>query len=293
MDLLVGATLNGVAYGTLYGLLGFAIVLLYKATGIANFGQGNLGTLAIFAVFALAVREGVNLGVSVVLGFVVAVAAGAASYLLVIRPRDEADHLNTTIRTLGLYLLLFAVVNYEFAIGQPFNFPSIFPEGRAFSLGGNGITWTTLGTLVVALLLSGSFAWFFRRTRLGLLFLGMASRPEIAELLGVATRRLTMFAWMAAASVSLVVALLIAPVALLTSDMMDPFLLLAFTAAIIGGLTSMVGVFVGGLIIGVMDNIITVYGNSDTAMLSVFGLLILVLLVKPEGLLGSRAAERV
>lgn len=292
MDLLVGAVMNGIAYGTLYGLLGFAIVLLYKATGIANFGQGNLGTLAIFVVFALAVREGVNLGLSVVLGFAAAAAAGAASYLLVIRPRDAADHLNTTMRTLGLYLLLFAIVNYQFAIGQPFNFPSIFPEGRAFTLGGNGITWTTLGTLVVALLLSATFAWFFRRTRLGLQFLGMASRPEIAELMGVPTRRLTLYAWMAAATVSLVVALLIAPVALLTSDMMDPFLLLAFTAAIVGGLSSMVGVFLGGLIIGVLDNLVTVYGNSDTAMLTVFGLLILVLLVKPEGLLGSRSTER-
>lgn len=292
MDLLVGAVLNGIAYGTLYGLLGFAIVLLYKATGIANFGQGNLGTLAIFVVYALAVREGVNLGVAVLLGFAVAAAAGAAAYLLVIRPRDQADHLNTTMRTLGLYLLLFAFVNYEFAVGQPFSFPTVFPDSRAVTLAGYGITWTTVGTLVVALVLSATFAWFFRRTRLGLLFLGMASRPEIAELMGVATRRLTLFAWMAAACVSLVVALLIAPVALLTSDMMDPFLLLAFTAAIVGGLTSMVGVFIGGLVIGVMDNLVTVYWNGDSAMLSVFGLLILVLLVKPEGLLGNRSAER-
>jgi branched-chain amino acid transport system permease protein len=222
-----------------------------------------------------------------------AAAAGGASYLLVIRPRDEADHLNTTMRTLGLYLLLFAYVNYRWAVGQPFSFPSIFPDGVAFTLGGNGITWTTVGTIVVAGLLSAFFAWFFRRTRLGLLFLGMASRPEIAELLGVATRRLTLLAWMAAAMVSLVVALLIAPVALLTTDMMDPFLLLAFTAAIVGGLTSMVGVFLGGLVIGVMDNLVTVYWNGDSAMLAVFGLLILVLLVKPEGLLGTRSAERV
>lgn len=292
MDLFVGSLLNGVAYGTLYGLLGFAIVLLYKSTGIANFGQGNLGTLAVFVVFAFAVRQEMNLWVAVVLGFLGAAAAGALSYLLVIRPRDTADHLNTTMRTLGLYLLLFAVVNYEFAVGQPFNFPTIFPDSRAFTIGGNGVTWTTIGTLSVALLLSASFAWFFRRTSLGLLFLGMASRPEIAELMGVRIRRLTLFAWTAAACVSLVVALSIAPVALLTSDMMDPFLLLAFTAAILGGLTSMVGVFLGGLVIGVLDNMVTVYSNSDSAMLSVFALLIVVLLVKPEGLLGTKSTER-
>src|SRR5690349_18982815 len=110
MDLFVGSLLNGIAYGTLYGLLGFAIVLLYKATGIANFGQGNLGTLAVFIVFAFAVREGWNLWVSVLLGFVAAALAGALSYSFIIRPRDAADHLNTTMRTLGLYLLLFAIV---------------------------------------------------------------------------------------------------------------------------------------------------------------------------------------
>lgn len=250
MDLLVGSLLYGVAYGALYGLLGFAIVLLYKSTGIANFGQGNLGTLAAFIVFTLAVRQGVPLWLSVILGFVAAILAGAVAYLGILRPFDRADHINATMRTLGIYLLLFAVVNFQWAEGQPFNFPSIFPQSAALTIGGNSVSWLTLGTIGVALALSGFFAWFFRRTRTGLQFLALASRPDIAQLLGVRTRRLTLFAWAASAAVSLIVALLIAPVSLLTTDMMDFFLLYAFTAAIVGGLTSLVGVFVGGLMVG-------------------------------------------
>lgn len=292
MDLFIGSALSGVAVGTLYGLLGFAIVLLYKATGVANFATGNLGTVSVFVVWVLAVGQGWPIGWAVLAGMAAAVALGAASYLAVIRPRDRASHLNLTIRTLGLFLLLFALVNYRYAVGQPFGFPSILPTGRAFTIGGYGVSWLTLGTLTVALLLAASFAWFFQRTRTGLLFLGLASRPEIAELLGLRTRRLTLIAWAASAVVALVVGLLVVPLVLLTSDMMDAFLLLAFTSAIIGGLTSLTGVFVGGMVVGVLSNVMTVYTNSDTAMLAVFALLILILLLKPEGLLGNRAAER-
>lgn len=292
MDLLVGSLLNGVAYGALYGLLGFAIVLLYKSTGIANFGQGNLGTLAAFLVFTLAVRQGVPFWLSLVVGFLAAILVGGLAYLGILRPFDTSDHVNATMRTLGIYLLLFAIVNFQWAQGQPFNFPSIFPEKAAFTIGGNQVSWLTIGTIGVAAALSGFFAWFFRRTSLGLQFLGLASRPEVARLMGVRTRVLTLLAWSASAVVSLVVAVLIAPVSLLTTDMMDFFLLFAFTAAIVGGLTSLVGVFLGGLLVGALDNVMTVYVNGDAATLAVFGLLLAVLLIKPEGLLGSTSTER-
>lgn len=292
MDLLIGGILNGIAYGALYGLLGFAIILLYKSTGIANFGQGNLGALAAFVVYELAVRVGAPLWLALLCGLLSAALAGALSYLVVMRPRDQSDHVNATIRTLGLYLLLFAVMNFFWAQGQPFNFPAVVGQSPAFRIGSVAVSWLTVGTLLAALMLSGLFAWFFQRTDLGLLFLGVASRPEIAKLMGVPTRRLTLMAWAASAIVSLVVAVLIAPVSLLSTDMMDSFLLYAFTAAIVGGLTSLVGVFVGGMMVGLLDNVATIYINSDVALLVVFVLLLIVLLFKPQGLFGRISTER-
>ncbi len=159
----------------------------------------------------------------------------------------------------------------------------------AFVLGGVAVSWLTIGTILVALILAGSFAWFFYRTRLGLMFLGVADKPDIAALLGIRTRGLTALAWAIAAVISLVTGVLVAPRTLLSSDMMDFYLLYSFTAAVIGGLTSMWGVFVGGILVGCVDNLVTIYASPDLGTIAVFILLIAVLLLRPSGMFGDRS----
>jgi branched-chain amino acid transport system permease protein len=291
MDLLVGGIISGVALGLLYGLLAFAIVLLFKSTGVANFSQGQIGTFCTFLVFELMRAAGVSFGVAVAIGCVLAFVSGIACYWLFLRPNEGADHVNLTIRTLGIYLLLFAIVDLGWSKGQPFAFPSLFPQGGV-TIADTAISWLTVETIGVAVLLAVLTWWFFRRTDKGLMFAAVAERPEIAKLLGVRTRRLTATAWGGAATVALIVGLLVAPRTLLSSDMMDLYLLFAFTAAIVGGLTSLPGALVGGLLVGVLENVVTIYVNSDVAVLGVFVLLLVVLLVRPEGLFGSSVAER-
>ena len=159
-------------------------------------------------------------------------------------------------------------------------------------IGSASVSWLTVGTLVVASLLAAFFLWLFRSTNLGLLFLGLADAPAMARLLGARTRKLAMIAWMMSSVVSLIVAGLIAPVAFLSTDMMDLYLLLAFTAAIVGGLTSLGGAFLGGALVGVLQSVVTVYLDGELAVLSTFGLLLLVLLLRPDGLFGAPMHER-
>jgi branched-chain amino acid transport system permease protein len=101
-----------------------------------------------------------------------------------------------------------------------------------------------------------------------------------------------MIAWMIAAVISVLVGVLLAPTALLSRDMMEPYMLLAFTAVVIGGLTSLYGVFVGGIIVGVVNNLMSLYFSSDAAVLAVFVLLLLVLGFRPQGIFGDREIER-
>jgi branched-chain amino acid transport system permease protein len=144
MDLLVGGIVSGIAVGLLYGLLGFAIVVLYKCTSIANFAQGNLGAIAAFIAYELTVDAGLPAGLAIALAAVFGVAVGVLAYAFVIRVKPEAGHLNLTIRTLAIYLLLLATMNAFWGQRQPLTFPDVFPDGVAFAVTDLNVSWLTL-----------------------------------------------------------------------------------------------------------------------------------------------------
>lgn len=291
MDLFIGGLIGGLAQGILYGLLGFATILLYKSTGVANFAVGTLATVSVFVAHRL-LDEGVPLALSVVGALVASAVVGAVVYLVIMLPHSEAGHLNLTIRTFGVYLLALALLNATWAEGQPFKFPSVFSTSAAFSLGGASVSWNTVGAALVATVLTAGFIAMFRYTGVGLLFLALAARPEVARLLGTRTRRLTLFAWILATLVGACVGLMVAPVSLLSSDMLDPYLLFGFSAAVIGGLTHLYGVFLVGAVIGVMNNLTAVYANADVGTMTVFAVLLVVLVIRPWGLFGQAPIER-
>ncbi|MFO6453042.1 MULTISPECIES: branched-chain amino acid ABC transporter permease [unclassified Aeromicrobium] len=292
MSLFIGTLIAGIALGLLYGLLGFSIVVLHKATGVANFAQGALAMLASFLVVKLGDGFSLSLGVSIVLTAVLMVFIGSAIYALVLRPMDDAGTLNITIRTFGVLMLITAVVNIFWSEGQPFSFPSVFPDGVALNIGQVAISWLTVGTIIVAGILVAACGVVFNRTRLGLTFLALAERPEIARLLGVKTRRLSLIAWAFASLVAVVVGVLVAPSILVSSNMMDGFLLFSFAAAVVGGLDSLGGAFVGGLIVGAVSSVSSVYASHEMAAVLIFALVLVSLVVRPQGIFGRAALER-
>jgi len=293
MELFAGAVISGITVGILYGLLGFPIVLLYKCTGVANFAQGNIATFLTFVVFVTMRSAGLGILPALGIGLASAAVTGAVLYLVGLRVNaDSADHVNMLMRTLALYLLLAGVINVRWSRGEPFAFPTVFPQG-ALHAGLINISYQAIGATGVAGVLAVLFWLFFKRTAMGVLFLATAERRDIAQLLGVDTRRLTTIAWVMAAVVSLLVGVLVAPTNLLAANMMDLFLLYSFTAVILGGLTSLPGVFAGGVIVGVVGNVVTVYAGDDSSNIAIFGLLLLVLVVRPSGLFGGPSLQRV
>ena len=291
MSLVGGAAVSGVAAGFVYGMLAFSIVLLFKASGIPNFTQGNIATFGTFIIYLLAVRAHVPLAAAMVLGFLGTAGLAVVIYLGAMLPRGEAGTLNLAIRTLAVNLLLFAVMNLFWGQGQPFAFPPFLPTASV-SVGGVRLSLVSLVTVVVAVLLGAGFWLFYSRTRPGLLLRGIADRPDIARLLGADIRGLSGLAWLMAGLVAVVVGLLTVPSALLSTDMMDSFLLFAFTAALLGGITSLPGAFVGGVVVGVISNVVSVLRGQEFSIIAIFALLILTLLVRPNGLFGHEVAER-
>lgn len=288
---MLNVLITGIASGLLYGLLGFAIVVLYRMTRIANFAEGSLATLGAALVWFLASRHGVPLSAAVPVSVAALGVFGVIVYWVAVRPRDDAGQLNLTVRTLGLYLLLFSLTDKWLGEGQPFTFPQIFPV-RSIALGPLHIAESSLVVAGVAAVLAGGFLAFFRWTHAGLLLRGIASDRETARLLGANVRWLESLAWMLAAAVAAVVGILMAPATLVSSDMMDSSLLYVFAGVVIGGLTSLGGAFLGGITVGVVQGAAYFYGNADISLLSVFALFLATLLVQPHGLFGERVRER-
>ncbi|MGC4954191.1 branched-chain amino acid ABC transporter permease [Actinomadura citrea] len=283
--------MTAITTGLLYGMLGFAIVVLFKMTGVPNFAAGSLATLGAVAVYQLAVRHNVNLALAIILGLAGLGVLGAVIYTVVMRYRDDAGVPNLTVRTLGLYLLLFALTDKGLGEGQPFSFPRLFPS-RVLTLGPLRLAVADLGVLAIAAVLTAAFAWLFRCTRAGLLLRGVAADRETARLLGTNVRRLEAASWALTAVLAAVVGILAAPTTLVSAGMMDESLLYVFAAVVIGGLTSLGGAFAGGITVGVVQGLVHYYGNADLSLLAVFGLFLLTLLVRPYGMFGEPTPER-
>ncbi|MGV9387103.1 branched-chain amino acid ABC transporter permease [Nonomuraea sp. NPDC003707] len=287
LDVLTTAIITGL----LYGMLGFAIVVLFKMTGVPNFAAGSLATLGAVAVYELTIRHHLNLAFAIVAGVGLLVVVGAVVYALVMRHRDDAGVPNLTVRTLGLYLLLFALTDKALGEGQPFSFPQLFPV-RAVSLGALHIPLSGLGALAIAAVLIAGFGCLFKFSKVGLLLRGVAADRETARLLGANVRRLEAASWALTTALAAIVGILAAPTTLISSTMMDESLLYVFAAVVIGGLTSLGGAFVGGITVGLVQGFVHYYGNADLSLLAVFGLFLLTLLVRPHGLFGEPALER-
>jgi len=289
VDLAISVVVSGIAIGLLIGLLSFVLVFLNKTTGIANFAIGNIGMFEAFIVYELFL-SGLNIWVAVLLGLVISMAIGALIYHVVMRPFSRGAA-NLLVRTVGLYLLLAAMADVFFGQNQPYTFPNMLPQG-GISLGSAVISWSDLITVAIVLVVAALFVAMFRFTELGVQFQAVAQRAAIAQLLGLRVRRLSMIAYIIAAPLALIVALLIAPSELLSSSMMDSLLLYAFAAAVVGGFSSLVGTFVGGIIIGVVIDLVATYVGGDLSLAAALAIMLLTLAARPNGLFGVPQVER-
>jgi branched-chain amino acid transport system permease protein len=282
----------GVLSGGLYALLALSIILIFRTTGVANFAQGELGTLSVFLLLFYILPTGMPVIPAWGLAILLAGIVSAIVYFILISPRPEAPHLNVTVRTLGLYMLLYAIAVFLWGGQEPYRVPSIFPS-QSVNLGGVQVGYDQIGTLAVTAVAATVFLVLFRYTRLGLAMRAAAIDPTVAVLLGIDVRLIRLAAWVAAGMLGAIAALLIASSAFLETTMMRPYLFKAFTAAIMGGLTSFPGAIVGGLILGIADAFAVAGISIHMREPFTFAILLLTLLLRPAGLFGSVGRARV
>jgi branched-chain amino acid transport system permease protein len=293
MDLLIQQVLSGLASGAIYASLAVALVLIYRSTDIVNFAQGEMAMFSTYVAWQL-VQSGASYWLAVGTTLIAAFVGGLIIERVVIRPVEGRPELVIVIVTIGLFILINALAGFLWSF-QVRGFPSPFPA-RNIALGTLRVGLPTLGILAVVALVVGALFLLFARTRLGLVLRAVAENPGSARLVGIRVGWMLALGWGLAAAVGAVSGILVAPVLFLSPNMMLSVLIFAFAAATLGGFESPLGAVVGGLIVGVSENLAGTYIDAIGADLKIVVpilIIVAVLLVRPHGLFGHARVERV
>ena len=305
MQLFVEQVINGIANGVVYGSVALALVLIFRTTGVLNFAQGEMALFSTYITWKLASEsDGAGLPVvaAIAISMAIAFVAGAVIERMLIRPVEEArSPLNVVIVTLGLFLGLNSVAQLIFGT-DPQQISSPFPEGNVelFSSGGDAaiISKATIGMILV-LVAECILLWLLlQRTKLGLKLRAVASNPDSARLHGIKSGRMLMLGWAMAAAIGALAGALVASSpqrAGFDGSLMQTILVYAFAAAALGGFDSLLGAVVSGVVVGVADALTIQYVDplDGIEVVLPLALILIVLVVSPNGLFGRRTVERV
>jgi branched-chain amino acid transport system permease protein len=283
----------GLASGGVYASLALALVLVYRASGVVNFAQGEMGLLATYLAWTL-VDAGIPYWGAFFATLAVAFAGGVAVERAVVRPVESAPVLTVVIVTIGLLIALNGLAGWIFG-PEVRSFPSAFPS-ETVDVGGVVLSVQNLGVVAVSLAVVGLLWAFFSLTRLGLAMRAAAMNRESSRLLGIRVGWMLALAWGLASALGALSGMLVAPIVFLDPTTMQSVLLYALAAAVLGGLESPGGAVAGGLLIGVLVNLLGTYVgavSSELQLVVAFGVILLFLLVRPAGLFGRAEVRRV
>lgn len=289
---LVQYAVGGLAAGTLYGLVALGIVLLYRSSRVLNFAHGDLGALAAFVAFTFLVRLEWPFLPAVASSLAVAAALGAAFYFFVLRPVREATLLGRIVVTLGLALAVNGAITLVWGADTKV-FPFPLSDIRVYRIGSVVVSQMSLGLTAVGLLLMALLYLLVQRTKIGLAMRAVSQDLVAAQALGIPSRRIFALTWGLAGALGAAAGILTAPVTLLTPFMMlDPFIK-GFAAAVLGGMDSMPGAVVGGWVLGLAESLFAGFVSFKFKTTFAFLIIILTLMLRPEGLLGREYHRRV
>jgi branched-chain amino acid transport system permease protein len=287
---LVHVVTSGLATGCIYALMALSLVIIYNATRTLNFAQGEMLMVSTFVGWTVQRGLGLPLALSVVVAMAAAGALAWAVERVLIRRTEAASHWDVLIITLGLSLMLRAAAGLVWTHDE-FPFPSFFPAAP-LALGPVRLAPVSLGIIGASLALMAALAALFRWTRLGRAMRAVAQNQRAARLMGISVERVYATSWVLAALVGAVAGVLVAPVVFLSSKM-GLIVINGFTAAVLGGFGSMPGAVLGGMLLGVIENLAPLYLPSGIRYSVPFLILIAILVVRPAGLLGRVEQRKV
>ncbi|WP_238363993.1 branched-chain amino acid ABC transporter permease [Mesobacterium pallidum] len=284
--------LSGLSSGSIYALAAVGFTLLWQASQTINFAQGEFVMIPAFFVLALSVKLGFPVWLAMPLAIILSVLIlGALFKRLIVEPMHKHGTIPLVIATIALGILLKEMVKEFYSpLGQPF--PSLFPQD-VFSIGGAAISIPDIANFTIAMGTIVALQLFLSRTRTGRSMQATAQNPDVAEILGVDIKRMVMYTFLINGALAAIASILITPVYLAKFSNGEVLGLVAFIAAIVGGFNQIRGALVGGLLLGVVDNFSAAYFSSEYRQALPMILLIVIILVRPQGLLGTSEGRTV
>jgi branched-chain amino acid transport system permease protein len=283
--------LSGIAVGSSYALMALAMVIIYKTSEVVNFAQGEMALASSYFTFMLLESYGFSFVAAFVLAFVFSLLLGAILEFAVLRRAKEPNLLGLIIITIGLEFMLLGFVSWKFGADQQI-FP--FPIGPydSISLGGAFFSMLELVSLVIAIIIMISLFIFYRFSKLGMAMKATQQNPVAARIMGIRTKRIMMLTWGISSMVGCTAGLLISPL------LMEPFMmwgpmLKGFSAAVLGGMTSLPGAVAGAYILGIIENLFGGLVSIEFKSVVAFVIIVLVLCVKPSGLFARHYVKKV
>lgn len=284
----------GLVKGSTYSLLALGVVLVFRGSKVLNFAQGEIGTASLFVAWFCVSDHHLPYWVGALAAIATATVVGLAFEFFVVRRMTHAPRLALTVATVGLLLFVIAIESYT-AGGNIFSLRGPV-AGIAFTVARVPVSGNQVIALAVVAALAVGLSVLLRRSDFGLGVLAAADDPTAVRLVGVPLSRVSAFTWAGGAALAAVAALLIEPtIGVFSPGFGSRLFLFSIVAAVVGGLTSLEGALIGGLVVGLLEAAVkqVVLTNSVSLpgleVVAVFALLVAVLLVRPEGLLGRVA----
>lgn len=290
MSTFINLLIYGLADGAILALAALGFVLIYKATGVINFAQGEFLLIGAYTFYAAFVLLRLPFTIAVLVGAVVAIILALIVERFVLRPLIGENPISVIMVTIGLSFFLKAVVQMFFGTAVR-EMPTILPNNSVPMLGSQ-VPLNRLLVIVIAAMVLTAFTIFFRRSRHGIAMRAVADDQQAAMTVGISVRRIFALAWALAALSALIAGILLADIAAVNQHI-AVFGLLVFPVVILGGLDSVPGTIVGGLTIGILKQMVSGYADPGLAEVIPYVVLVAILMVKPYGLFGEVRIERV
>ncbi|HYG87482.1 MAG TPA: branched-chain amino acid ABC transporter permease [Azospirillum sp.] len=293
--LLLQLLINGLIVGALYGVVAMSFVLIYKASRIVNFAQGEFLLIGAWTCWWLLTSWQLPFWIGFPITLVFMLIFGIVLQIVVLRPMIGEPIISVIMVTIGLSIVFQALMKWMFGVfAKPF--PPIFasPTMNVFGL---DVQTVYVVSLVISLLIMAGFGWFFKYSRMGLAMRATAFDQQVAQSLGISVRQMFAMSWAISAMVSAVAGVVVGVVNGVSSAL-SFFGIKVFPAVILGGLDSIVGAVLGGLIVGLLENVAHYVDSQwlnwgNMYEIAPFYVLIVILMIKPYGLFGTKDIERV
>ncbi|MFZ5818091.1 MAG: branched-chain amino acid ABC transporter permease [Bacillota bacterium] len=282
--------IGGLAAGSLYALAALGLTLIFKTSEIVNFANGEMAMVSTFAAFFLLRAWEWPYWAAFLGALAFAALLGILLERLFMRPVQKANHLNQIMVTLGIFLVLNGTVSVYVYEPQPFPKPV---EGAPFMVSGLFISRDSVLIFIIATAIMLALYLFSTYTLSGIALRATAQNLLTSRLMGVPTGRVYAITWAFAAMLGAVAGMLIAPTTGLDPNFMGDVAIKAFAGAILGGLGSLPGAVAGGLLLGVLENLIVGYLAPELKAVFAFSLILLVLVIRPQGIMGAPLRRRV